>query len=172
MASRDINLLVPELKEKAQTLVERAPFEVLIYCTARAAEEQAKLWRQSRSKKVIQEKIETLIRFGHTTLAQILEKVGPQSGPPVTHAGPGESFHQYGLAFDGVPIINGKAAWEIHKYKKEWTELGKIALSLGLNWGGNWPKWADYPHFQLPMTGNPLKQNLPGCIFLESDLTK
>lgn len=170
MASRDLSLLVPELREKAQELVTLVSFEVLIYCTIRSAEEQAKLWRQSRSAKVIKEKIGILVKYGHLELAKILEEVGPQNGPPVTHAGPGESWHQYGQAFDAVPMINGKPAWTIHKNKAEWTELGKAALALGLNWGGNWPKWADYPHFQLPMTGNPLKQGLSGCYLRDRDL--
>jgi len=170
MASRNIDLLVPELKEKAQALVEKAPFEVLIYCTVRSAEEQAKLWRQSRSTKVIKEKIEVLNRYGHKELAEILNGVGPQSGPPVTHAGPGESWHQYGQAFDCVPMINGKPVWDVHKNKTVWVSLGTLAIDLGLNWGGNWPKWADYPHFQLPITGNPLKQGLKGCYLRDSDL--
>jgi len=138
---------------------------ILIYCTVRSAEEQAKLWRQSRSKIVIEKKINTLKKYGHLELANLLESVGPQFGPAVTHAGPGESWHQYGLAFDAVPLKHGSPLWDVHKYKDQWTELGKAALDLGLNWGGNWPKWADYPHFQLPMTGNPLKLNTPGCIY-------
>ena len=170
MASRNVDKLVPELREKAHALQNGLSFELLIYCTGRSCEEQARLYRQSRSLAVIQEKIAVLEKYGHEELAKILRDVGPQSGPHVTKAGPGESWHQYWQAFDAVPIIGGKPAWDNRKYVKEWTELGKKATELGLNWGGNWPKWADYPHFQLPPTSNPLKVGATGLILRESDL--
>ena len=170
MASRSIEKLNPVLREKAEDLVSQVSFSLLIYCTGRSAEEQAKLYRQSRSIKVIKEKIATLEKYGHVELAKILTDVGPQKGPHVTKAGPGESWHQYWEAFDAVPMIGGKPAWDNRKYAAQWAELGSKATALGLNWGGNWPKWADYPHFQLPPTGSPLKLGRPGCIYRESDL--
>jgi peptidoglycan L-alanyl-D-glutamate endopeptidase CwlK len=170
MASRDINKLKPGCKEKAYALLERAPFEVLIYCTGRSAVEQAKLYRQSRTKAVIEHKISVYEKYGHYELAKILRDVGPQHGPHVTKAGPGESIHQYWLAFDAVPIINGKLAWDTKKYADQWSVIGKIATELGLNWGGNWPKWADFPHFQDAPSGNPLKLGWKDCIFTEDDL--
>lgn len=157
MASRDLNLLVPSVREKAKALVDSVSFELLIYCTVRDCHEQARLWRQSRSIEVIRTKIAIYEKYGHYDLAKVLRDVGPQHGPHVTKAGPGESWHQYGEAFDAVPIIGGKAAWNVRANQKIWKELGQKATELGLNWGGNWPKWADYPHFQGPPTGNPLK---------------
>lgn len=57
----------------------------------------------------------------------------------------------YGYAFDIYVLIDGKATWE-HKYYKEVADhiLG-IAETLGydVEWGGNWTKFKDYPHFQL-----------------------
>lgn len=170
MASRNIDKLTPDLRVKALALKEKVSFELLIYCTGRSAEEQAKLFRQSRSRAIIEEKIKTLEKYGHDELAKILRDVGPQHGPHVTKAGPGESWHQYWEAFDAVPVIGGKLAWDHRKYAAPWQELGRYATELGLNWGGNWPKWADYPHFQLPPTGSPLKLGRKDCILRESDL--
>lgn len=170
MASRNMDRLNSPFREKMLELQDQLSFEILYYCTGRSAWEQAKLYRQSRTKKVIDEKILILEKFGHEELAKILRDVGPQSGPHVTKAGPGESWHQYWEAVDGVPIIGGKPAWDVRKHAAQWRELGEKATALGVNWGGNWPKWADFPHFQMPPTGNPLKLGIPGCIMLESDL--
>ena len=170
MASRDIEKLHPDLRDKAKELKSRLPFELLIYCTGRSAEEQAKLFRQSRSKKIIDEKIATLEKYGHEELAKILRDVGPQYGPHVTKVGPGESWHQYWEAFDAVPVIGGKLLWVRKTNDQYWGQLGSVATELGLNWGGNWPKWQDAPHFQRPATGNPLKLGIKGCILRESDL--
>lgn len=170
MASRDIEKLVPELRDKVHTLTSMLSFEVLFYCTGRSAEEQAKLWRRSRKIQTIKQKILTLEKYGHEDLAKILNDVGPQHGSHVTHAGPGESWHQYWEAVDGVPVVGGKLLWDVNKSKSYWEEFGAAAISLNLNWGGNWPKWADYPHIQLPPTGNPLKLGIKGIILREKDL--
>lgn len=34
-----------------------------------------------------------------------------------------------------------------------WLSLGKLGCALGLEWGGNWSGWKDYPHFQLRQCG-------------------
>lgn len=170
MASRSLDKLKPIFREKIEALLEEAPFDILVYCTVRSAWEQAILYRQSRSRKVIDEKILTLEKYGHESLARILRDVGPRSGPHVTKAAPGESWHQYCEAVDLVPIIGGKPAWDVKKNKESWSTIGTIAVKHGLNWGGNWIKWADYPHIQYPQSGNPLKLGVTGCILLETDL--
>lgn len=170
MASRDIEKLVPELRTKISLLLPSLSFPILIYCTGRSAEEQARLWRQSRKLSMILEKKRILEKFGHEELAKILIDVGPCHGPHVTHAGPGESWHQYWQAFDAVPLIGGKPAWDLRKSENLWRELGAKATDIGLNWGGNWKKPRDFPHFQIPTTSNPLKEGIQGCILRESDL--
>jgi peptidoglycan L-alanyl-D-glutamate endopeptidase CwlK len=67
-------------------------------------------------------------------------------GKIVTKAKPGQSFHNYGLAIDVVPIVHGKAVWEDEKL---WQKLGVIGESAGFEWGGRW-KFVDKPHFQFP----------------------
>lgn len=68
-------------------------------------------------------------------------------GKIVTKAKPGTSFHNYGLAIDVIPIIDGKPDWNT----KLWPEISAIGKGLGFSWGGNWNGgFVDLPHFEYP----------------------
>lgn len=75
-------------------------------------------------------------------------------GSIVTNARPGYSYHNYGLAFDIVLIINGKeASWDMRTdfdgdAIPDWMEVVKIAKAHGWVWGGDWKSFKDYPHFE------------------------
>lgn len=64
-------------------------------------------------------------------------------GMIVTNAKPGQSLHNYGVAFDIIFIVNGRRT-----YTGNWKRVGEIARSLGLEWGGDWKGFVDRPHFQ------------------------
>ena len=66
-------------------------------------------------------------------------------GSVVTNAKGGSSNHNYGLAFDVVPIENGKVNWN----SKNWNKIGQIGKSVGFNWGGDWTGLVDKPHFEM-----------------------
>lgn len=66
-----------------------------------------------------------------------------KAGKVVTNAKPGSSFHQYGLAVDLVEIINGGVDWGF-----DMAKLVPYADKYGIEWGGNWHSFKDYPHFQ------------------------
>lgn len=68
------------------------------------------------------------------------------NGRRVTNARAGESWHNFGLAADIVFKKNGQWTWS---ESMEWAKLGKIGKSLGLEWGGDWRKIVDRPHFQF-----------------------
>ena len=74
-------------------------------------------------------------------------------GNVVTNARAGDSWHNYGLAFD-VVFDNGRGdpTWEEYDMNKngldDWDEIGKIGSSIGLEWGGYWTGFLDRPHFQ------------------------
>jgi len=159
MASRNLSLLVPEMQDIAKEVLDRMDDRILIYCTVRSAEEQAKLWRQSRSTDTIKKKIRSFENNNRMELAQILRDVGPQYGPHVTYVCCGESYHQYGLAFDAVPMRCGKPIWGTKD--KQWQEYGNILLDLKVVWGGNWIRFKDYPHAQLFDRGNAINLGLP-----------
>ncbi len=68
-------------------------------------------------------------------------------GKRVTNARGGQSFHNFGLACDLAPIINGKIYWEEELF--DWSLIGKWARAANLEWGGNWTSFVDRPHVQL-----------------------
>lgn len=68
-------------------------------------------------------------------------------GDKVTNARAGFSWHNFGLAYD-LTLFSGKnPVWNSRHYET----AGKIGKALGLEWGGDWKKIIDRPHFQLPM---------------------
>jgi len=164
MASRDLNDLLPQAKTNAEKVIEvceQVGFDLLIYCTLRSPQEQAKLYRQSRSWAEIKNKMLSLKDRGFEFIADILDEVGPCTGPHVTNAGPGESWHNYGEAWDAVPLVSGKAAWVYQGAKAEWDAYGECVRQVGMQWAGNWTTFREYPHAQLRPGGNPLKQYKP-----------
>jgi peptidoglycan LD-endopeptidase CwlK len=71
-------------------------------------------------------------------------------GPVVTKAAGGQSWHNFGLAFDiGIFSKDGKIYYGEHE---AYQTVGKLGEMLGLQWGGRW-KFVDEPHFQY----NPKK---------------
>ncbi|MGH9932316.1 MAG: M15 family metallopeptidase [Pyrinomonadaceae bacterium] len=68
-------------------------------------------------------------------------------GAVVTKARPGDSFHQYGLAFDVAPVAY-KNLPDWNPSGPAWLVIGQIGEGLGLHWGGRWST-PDAPHFEL-----------------------
>jgi hypothetical protein len=66
-------------------------------------------------------------------------------GKKYTRSGAGKSKHQYGLAIDVVPIVNGQPEWH---NKILWKKIGAIGEQLGLRWGGRWRTLYDPGHFE------------------------
>ena len=150
MASRNLEDLKKTMQRKANQFLgicALSDLDVLIYCTYRSPEEQARLYRQGRNIRTIKGKANQL-RELNPSLADLLMAVGPQHGPKVTGAGPGQSLHQYGWAFDGVPLRDGKPAWAADD--PLWQIYGECAEQAGLEWAGNWRSFTEYPHCQMP----------------------
>jgi len=72
-------------------------------------------------------------------------------GPIVTKAKAGDSFHNYGMAFDfviledNVPSYSDRLDWNGNRLW-DYKEVGEIGKALGLAWGGDWG-W-DAGHFE------------------------
>lgn len=112
----------PLVATKARQLIERAYKEginIIITQGLRTIEEQNELYAQGRTK----------------------------TGKIVTNARGGYSYHNFGLAFD-FAILNadGSVNWNVDE---KWKRVGALGKSLGLEWGGDWRDFPDYPHFQL-----------------------
>lgn len=154
--SRRLDALEPvtrSMAERVLYLAEASDLELLIYCTRRTVVEQAKLFRRGRSFERILEKERSLREdWGRDNLADVLLAVGPQHGQIVTNAGPGQSLHNYGMAFDAVPLIAGKAVWgRASDHDCElWELYGRICVEAGLEWAGNWASFREFPHAQRP----------------------
>lgn len=118
--SRDINDLIPQVRDKCNQFVaecKKQGIDVLITSTLRDNESQNALYAQGRTTK----------------------------GSIVTNAKAGESFHNYGCAFDFVPLVNGKAVWSDLKL---FERCGVIAESVGLEWAGRWKSFKELAHCQ------------------------
>lgn len=104
-----------------------AGVDLLVTCTYRSPAEQAALYAQ-----------------GRTT-----------AGAIVTMAKPGQSMHNISqagipasLAVDVVPLRLGKPVWDARD--PMWAIVGKCGKDAGLEWGGEWKTFREFPHFQHP----------------------
>lgn len=67
------------------------------------------------------------------------------AGKIVTNAKGGQSFHNWKVAFDFCPIVNGKAQWSDADL---FTKCGEIGEGVGLEWAGRWSKFKETAHLQ------------------------
>ena len=118
--SRKVEDLHPKVQELCKQFINvcaKEGIEVLITSTFRDFESQNELYAQGRTR----------------------------PGKKVTNAKGGQSFHNFKVAFDFVPIVNGKAQWnDLNLFKR----CGEIAESLGLEWAGRWKTFKEYAHCQ------------------------
>lgn len=115
-----LELLKPKIRELAEKLIaecKKLGYQITVTQTLRTIEEQDALYAQGRTK----------------------------PGNIVTKAKGGYSLHNFGVAFDICPIVDGKAAWNDNVLFKK---TGEIGMNVGLEWGGTWTSFPDLPHFQ------------------------
>lgn len=161
-STRDLGVLVDEFRPKVVALLDRctargAPMRP--YFTLRSPFEQARLWRQSRSREEIDAKIAELQSKSAPFLADCIRRVGPQLGDPVTNAVPGLSWHQWGEAVDCFWLVNGEAEWSSRKTVdglNGYHVYAEEAQAAGLTAGGLWSSFKDWPHVQLRSASSPL----------------
>lgn len=113
-----INAILEELK--VYTEKHMPGYEWHVYSSVRTAQEQYSLFKQGR--------------FGNPGV-----KVTALDGYKK------KSSHQYGLAVDIVPFVNGGFTWVLHQ--DHWRYLGHLYRKYGLKWGGD---WGDMPHGEWP----------------------
>jgi len=119
--SRDLRDLHPTVAKMAVDFIEKCKqsgIDVIITSTYRDNESQNELYAKGRTK----------------------------PGAKVTNAKGGQSFHNYRVAFDFVPIVHGKADWNnLDTFKK----CGAISESCGLEWAGRWVTFKEMAHCQF-----------------------
>ena len=134
-----VDLLLAGLKAEGITMV---PFVAI-----RDPFEQARLWRQSRSREEIVMRVRDLKLAGAIRIAKCIESVGPQHGKPVTNAPPGLSWHQHGEAVDCYLLDYGQRAdWNADA--KGYVRYAEMAVELGLTAGRKF-RSSDPVHVQL-----------------------
>ena len=118
--SRSLSDLNPKVAAMCSEFINRCKaqhIDILITSTYRDAESQNALYAQGRT----------------------------APGKKVTNAKGGQSYHNWKVAFDFCPIVNGKPNWsDVALY----TKCGEIAEGVGLEWAGRWKKFNEQAHCQ------------------------
>lgn len=145
MSSRKLTDLHPLMQALVADFLARVELEgidLLVTCTYRSDEEQARLYAIGRTK----------------------------PGRRVTNAKPEESMHNFrfngkpaSLAVDVVPLRYGKPVWgmtgdgidndpsdDMRDDLELWQRVGKLGEAAGLEWAGRWKRFREFPHFQHP----------------------
>jgi len=128
VSCRDIRELQEPVWDAAARAIaecEAAGLHVLVTCTYRSPEEQSALYAQGRT----------------------------APGHIVTNAKAGQSMHQWRVALDIVPLVNGKPDWD--GSHPVWHQIAAVFKKHGFEWGYDWPRMKEMPHFQMT-GGHPL----------------
>jgi len=140
-----IGTLNEDIQTQAKELVLRAAFElnldVIVTQGLRTNKQQNNLYAQGRTQ-------EQLNRVGLNDIVAL------PNANRVTNARAGQSLHNYGVAFDIVPLQNGSADW----HSNRWEDIGALGVKIGLSWGGNWTSFQDRPHFDTGQTIEELQE--------------
>jgi peptidoglycan L-alanyl-D-glutamate endopeptidase CwlK len=123
--SRSLDDLNPLVAAKAHALLARCQadgIDLLVTSTYRDAASQAALYAQGRT----------------------------APGRIVTNAPPGQSFHNWRVAFDVVPLRHGKPIWDMAGENGVlWQQVGALGEAVGLEWAGRWKRFRELAHFQF-----------------------
>jgi peptidoglycan L-alanyl-D-glutamate endopeptidase CwlK len=158
----DLNALLPAFRIRVEDLVSacrQRGVEIRPYTAMRDPVEQARLWRQSRAREEIEHKIGELRGRGAPFLAHCIEVAGACSGAHATHSIPGLSWHQWGEAVDSFWVVDGRAEWSTSRKVagvNGYQVYAEEATKLGLDAGGLWRRFKDWPHVQLRPGSSPL----------------
>jgi peptidoglycan L-alanyl-D-glutamate endopeptidase CwlK len=105
----------------------REGIDVLMYCAWRSPEEQDYLYGQGRTR----------------------------PGKKLTNAKAGQSKHNHmeggkpaSLAYDCIPLVAGKPAWNNAELV---ARVGEIGESVGLKWAGRWVRFKESVHFEVSL---------------------
>jgi peptidoglycan LD-endopeptidase CwlK len=131
--SRDKSLLYPPFADQLRYFESRlaaAKLPFYLFMAFRTFEDQDELYAQGRTR----------------------------PGTIITNARGGDSLHNYGLGADFVldgQIEKPGVQWSWNTRadfnadgRCDWTQMGEIAESCGLEWGGRWKRLPDLPHLQ------------------------
>lgn len=115
---------------------------VLVYNTWRSPEAQEAVYAQGRT-------------FPGKNWAGM---AGYGPGYYATMARPWESWHQYRVAWDAVPMVSGQPDWTYADKNRDgvpdedwWRIMVEQADLVGIEWAGRWNTFREYVHWQFTM---------------------
>ena len=126
-SEKKLQYLHPNLQKFFRELMKISPYDFSITQGVRTAVEQNKLYQQGRTVpgKIVTNCDGYKIKSNHQTKSDGLG-----------HAG------------DIAVLINNKITWE-ERYYKEVARAGRILMQkYNVEWGGDWKKFKDLPHFE------------------------
>jgi peptidoglycan L-alanyl-D-glutamate endopeptidase CwlK len=123
-----LNDVDPVLIKIFKEAIKQSPYDFGIASGYRSTEEQQKLYSYGRYEPYLHKKI--------VTYADGVNK---------------KSYHQTGKAVDIYAYIDGKASWDAKYYEPIARHIQNVAQEFGvdLEWGGDWTRFKDLPHFQI-----------------------
>jgi hypothetical protein len=156
MASRNINDLVPELREQCIAHIRKckeAGISIIITCTARDNMEQLALYSQGRMPLSYVNMMRTEAGiWGIDHKANKRKVTWTLNSRHVVDLDKGEKATAYDIAL--LRLVRGKlrAHWDLKENVNDndipdYEEVARIGESLGLEAGARWNK-PDWPHFQ------------------------
>lgn len=126
-SEKKLQYLHPNLQKFFRELIKISPYDFSITQGVRTAVEQNKLYQQGRTVpgKIVTNCDGYKLKSNHQTKSDGLG-----------HAG------------DIAVLINNKITWE-EKYYKEVANVGReLMKKYNIEWGGDWKKFKDLPHFE------------------------
>ena len=124
---RELDMLLPEVAEAAKKALDncaKAGFKVLVTQTYRSPQEQEQAYAKGRQGK-------------------LGEKI-------VTNARAWQSYHQFRLAIDIVPMLRGQPIWNPRSNEEWsiWNAVGAFFKNEGFSWSKEWKEFKELAHFQ------------------------
>lgn len=164
MSSRDLNLLVPELRQLCVSHTAecaKANLRIIVTCTARYFKEQVALFAQGRQSLEEVNALRKLANMQAITMEENQHEVTwTLYSDHIVNLDDSNAFNDLSRAYDIVLLTqSNKAHYDVkvsvnQNEIPDYQEVGEIGMKLGLKWGGKFldkrgrPR-PDYPHFEL-----------------------
>lgn len=159
---KQINLLHPKLRDEALKAWTECQAAIADHANVKIVVDQSlRTFEQSNQ----------LYALGRTVVNPDGKSINKPFGNKVTNAAAGQSYHNYGLAFDFKMITNGKPDWQVGPL---WMKVVSIMKKYGWKWGGDFTSPVDAPHFEKTfglnwkqlLVKHTAKQFIPGTDYV------
>lgn len=130
----------PRMQKVVKRAIEITEVDFGVVQGNRSKDDQAKLYGQGRTAAEMQAK-GLPIKYAQPNLPKVTWTMN--------------SNHIGGRAVDLMPYVNGKAEWDNSGKLGLWPKIAKAMkqasteLGISIEWGGDWKKTVDRPHFEL-----------------------